>query len=452
MDKDEHKSNNPDRHSNMVNDKKVGVIGVWHLGAVYSACMAELGYQVIGIDDDINRVNNLNLGIPPVFEPGLKELISSNIERRRLTYTTNIKTIEDYSYVMITFDTPVNENDDVDLSSIIDSCRKLSANLKNGTTIIVSSQVPVGTCDYINLVIKQLNPVIEFDIAYCPENLRLGKAIDYFMKPDRIVIGADKTFTLDTVEEFLSVIAAPKLRMDLRSAEMTKHALNAFIATSISFANEIANLCDEVGADAMSVASALKSDSRIGQGVPLHPGLAFSGGTLARDLKILTKLGKDNNYDTSLINGVLEVNRRQNSLVTKKLRKIFGMVSGLTVGVLGLTYKAGTSTLRRSASLEIIEELTANQITVKAYDPKADPEEVRLHKNFEFLPDPYTVAKDSDALVILTDWTEFVNLDFDLIKALMKKPVIIDGKNLLNSQMLIQKGFIYSGVGRGKTS
>jgi UDPglucose 6-dehydrogenase len=452
MDKDDHTSNNPDRFSNMVDDKKVGVIGIWHLGAVYSACMAELGYQVIGIDDDIDRVNNLNLGIPPVFEPGLKELITSNIERRRLTYTTDLKTIENCSYVMITFDTPVNENDDVDLSSIIDSCRKMSTNLKNGTMIIISSQVPVGTCDYIKSIIKQVNPAIEFDIAYCPENLRLGKAIDYFMKPDRIVIGADNIASLDRVEEFLSVITAPKLRMDLRSAEMTKHALNAFLATSISFANEIANLCDEVGADAVSVSNALKSDSRIGPGVPLHPGLAFSGGTLARDLKILAKLGKDNNYDTSLINGILEVNRRQNSLVIKKLRKIFGKLSGLTVGILGLTYKAGTSTLRRSASLEIIEELTANQITVKAYDPKANPEEVRLHKNFEFLPDPYTVAKGSDALVILTDWTEFVNLDFDLIKAIMKKPVIIDGKNLLNSQMLIQKGFIYSGVGRGKTS
>ncbi len=452
MDKDDLTSNNSDELISTADDKKVGVIGIWHLGSVYSACLAELGYQVIGIDDDIDRVNNLNLGIPPVFEPGLKELILSNIERRRLTYTTDIKTIENCAHVMITFDTPVDENDDVDLSSILDACRKMSTNLNNGTMIIISSQVPVGTCDYIKSTIKLVNSSIELEIAYCPENLRLGKAIDYFMKPDRIVIGADNIESLDRVEKFFNIIAAPKLRMDLRSAEMTKHALNAFLATSISFANEIANLCDEAGADAVSVISALKSDSRIGQGVPLHPGLAFSGGTLARDLKILAKLGNDNNYDTSLINGVLEVNRRQNSLVIKKLRKIFGELSGLTVGILGLTYKAGTSTLRRSASLEIIKELTANRITIKAYDPKADPEEVRLHKNFEFLPDPYTVAKDSDALVILTEWHEFTCLDFDLIKAIMKKPVVIDAKNLLDSQMLIQKGFIYSGIGRGKTS
>ncbi len=437
---------------NRLDRTKVCVIGIWHLGSVYSACLAELGYEVIGIDDDIVRVNNLNLGIPPVLESGLNELIWTNIERRRLTYTADLKIIQDCSYVMITFDTPVDENDDVDLSPIIDCCRKISTRLKNGAMIIISSQVPVGTCDRIKSIIKQNNPAIDFDIAYCPENLRLGKAIDYFMKPDRIVIGADKTSTLDKVEEFFSVIPALKLRMDLRSAEMAKHALNAFMATSISFANEMANLCDEVGADAVSITHALKSDSRIGQGIPLHPGLAFSGGTLARDLKILAKLGKDNNCDTSLINGVLEVNRCQNSLVIKKLRKVFDSLYGLTVGVLGLTYKAGTSTLRRSASLEIIEELTANHITVKAYDPKANPEEVRLHKNFEFLPNPYIVAIGSDALVILTDWTEFVNLDFDLIKALMKRPVIIDGKNLLNSQILIQKGFIYSGVGRGKTS
>ncbi len=435
----------------MAENNKVCIIGIWHLGAVYSTCLADLGYRVTGGDPDKKRVNDLNNGIPPVFEPGLKELLVSNIERGRLKYTTDIaNAVKDCAYVMVTFDTPVDDNDDVDLSPVLDTCREISSNLKNGTIIIISSQVPVGTCDYIKSMIEQNNPSLDFDIAYSPENLRLGKAIEYFKKPDRIVIGADNKATLDRVESFFGVIPAPKLRMDLRTAEMTKHALNAFMATSISFANELANLCDEVGADAMKIAGALKSDVRIGPGVPLYPGLAFAGGTLARDLKILKKLGKDNEYETYLIDSVLEVNKRQNSLVIKKLKKIYSSVNGLTIGVLGLTYKAGTSTLRRSAALEIIKDLIANGAKVKAFDPKADPEEVRFHEGFEFLPDPYAVAESADALVILTEWPEFTNLDFNLIKTTMKKPVIIDGKNLLDSQKMIDKGFIYSGVGRGK--
>jgi UDPglucose 6-dehydrogenase len=430
---------------------KVCIIGIWHLGAVYSACLADLGYQVVGVDPDKPKVNDLNNGIPPVFEPGLKELLISNIESGSLKYTTDTgNAVKGCSYVMVTFDTPVDDNDDVDLSPVLNACREISSKLNDGTTIIISSQVPVGTCDYIKSMIKQSNPSLDFDIAYCPENLRLGKAIEYFKKPDRIVIGADNNETLDRVESFFSVIPAPKLRMDIRTAEMTKHALNAFMATSISFANEIANLCDEVGADAMKIARALKSDVRIGPGVPLYPGLAFAGGTLARDLKILKKLGNDYEYEMPLINSVLEINQRQNSLVIKKLRKIYGSVNGLTIGILGLTYKAGTSTLRRSAALEIIKDLTVNGAKVKAFDPRVDLVELSLHKSFEFLPDPYAVAKDADALVILTEWPEFTNLDFDLIKATMKKPVIIDGKNLLDSQQLIDMGFIYSGVGRGR--
>jgi len=230
---------------------------------------------------------------------------------------------------------------------------------------------------------------------------------------------------------------------------MTKHAINAFLATCISFANEMANLCDELGADALKMAEALKSEARIGPKLPLLPGLAFAGGTLARDLKILKNLGESSNYETPLINGVLTINQRQNELVVRKIQKIYGSVKNLTVGILGLTYKAGTSTLRRSAALEIIKDLTSEGATIRAYDPKADLKEVRLHKEFEFCTDPYVVAKNSDALVIVTDWPEFKNLDFDLIKSSMKKPVLIDAKNMLYDKELANKGFIYSGVGTG---
>lgn len=434
----------------MQRNNNVGVIGIWHLGSVVSACLADLGYFVVGMDSDPKKVENLNNGVPALFEPGLDDLLISNLRSKRLSYTTDLShAVKGCSYVVITFDTPVSEKDEIDLSEISATCKELAQHLEKGATIIVSSQVPVGTCEQIRAIIKQSNPALDFDIAYSPENLRLGQAIERFKRPDRIVVGADSPATLDKVERLFEVIPAPKLRMSLRSAEMTKHAINVLLATCISFANEIASLCDEVGADALKVAEALGSDERIGQQLPLKPGLAFAGGTLARDLKILQSLGDRFGSETYLIDGVLKVNEQQNKQVLRKLGKIYGSVKNLTIGVLGLTYKAGTSTLRRSAALEIIKDLVDNGATVRAYDPKADLEEIRAHKEFKFCTNPYEVSKDSDALVIVTDWPEFRELDFDFIKSVMRRPVLIDAKNMLDSESLIAEGFVYSGIGRG---
>jgi UDPglucose 6-dehydrogenase len=428
----------------------VCVIGIWHLGAVYSACLADLGYRVVGVDRDAKKVAELNKGIPPLFEPGLQELLTNNIKSKRLSYTTDLShSVKGARYVLITFDTPVNDQDEIDLSEIFDTANGLAGCLGNNTVIIVSSQVPVGTCEEIKSLIKKKSPALDIDIAYSPENLRLGQAIDCFKRPERIVIGANSNATLDRVEALLSIVKAPILRMNLRSAEMTKHALNAFLATSISFGNEIANLCDEVGADALKVATALRLDERIGQNARLLPGLGFAGGTLARDLKVLKNLGNKFGYETHLINGVLKVNEQQNKLVVRKLNKVYGSIKGLTIGILGLTYKAGTSTLRRSAALEIIKDLITEGAMVKAYDPKADRAEIQQHKEFEFCSDPYALAKGADALVIVTEWPEFKKLDFDLIKSVMKKPVLIDTKNMLDDEQIRGNGFIYLGVGRG---
>ena len=430
---------------------KVCVVGLWHQGCVVSACLAGLGYLVMGVDKDLKRVKDLNNGVLPIFEPGLKELLIANINSKRLSYTTDLSYgLKDAGYVLIAFDTPVDENDEVDLSEIFATSIDLAKHLEKGSIIIVSSQVPVGTCEQIKSMIKQNNPALDFDIAYSPENMRLGQAIERFKNPDRLVIGADSSATLDKVERFFNVISGPKLRMNLRTAEMTKHVLNAFLATSISFANEMANLCDGLGADALKIAEALKSESRIGSKLPLLPGLGFAGGTLARDLKILKNLGNSFGYETHLSNGVLTVNQQQNRLVVRKLQKIYGSLKGLTVGILGLTYKAGTSTLRRSAALEIISDLTHNGAIVKAFDPKASLEEVQEHQEFEFCADPYVVAKGADVIVIVTDWPEFNNLDFDLIKSVMKNPVLIDTRNMLDAEQLITKGFRYFGVGRGQ--
>ncbi len=431
--------------------EKVCVIGIWHLGAVYSACLADLGYQVIGVDEDAKRIAELNKGIPPLFEPGLQELITSNIKSKRLTYTTDLNyAVKGASYVLITFDTPVNDQDEIDLSEIFDTAGRLAGCIENNSIILVSSQVPVGTCEEIKTIIKKQTPALDIDIAYSPENLRLGQAIDCFKKPERIVIGADNSATLDKAETLFSVVKAPVLKMNLRSAEMTKHALNAFLATSISFGNEIANICDEVGADALEVVTALRTEGRIGGKIPLFPGLGFAGGTLARDLKVLKNIGREKGYETLLIDSVFAVNQRQNGVVVRKLERIYGSVKGLTIGILGLTYKPGTSTLRRSAALEIIKQLVDRGAKVRAYDPKADMNEVHEHIEFEFCTDVSTVAIDSDALVLITEWPEFKELDYARLKHIMKKPVLIDTKNLLDSQQMSAKGFSYFGIGRGK--
>jgi len=430
---------------------EVCVVGIWHLGSVVSVCLADLGYEVVGVDKDPETVIALNNGIPPILEPGLEELLRAHLGSKRLSYDTDLSyALQNASYVLITFDASVDENDEIDLSPVFDTSTELSKYLKNGSLVIVNSQVPVGTCQQIKSIIKQSNPSLDFDVVYSPENLRLGQAIECFKNPRRIVIGADSDTALDRVEAFYNVITAPKLRMNLETAEMTKHALNALLATSISFANEIGNLCDETGADAIKIAEALHSDERIGGKLPLLPGLGFAGGTLARDLKVLKNLGENSKCETFLINSVLKVNEQQNNLVARKLQKIYGSVNNLMVGILGLTYKAGTSTLRRSAALEIIKDLIQDGAVVRAYDPKASLEEIRQHREFEFCSDPYMAIRGTDALVILTDWPEFRNLDFDSIKAIMKKPVIIDAKNILDDKKMAEIGFVYFGVGRGQ--
>ena len=435
----------------MTPKSKVCVIGIWHLGMVASACLADLGYVVVGVDKDSEKVQGLNRGIPVLFEPGIEELLVKNIGAKRLSYTTDLsQALKGAQYALITYDTPVNDRDEVDLSELLATASQLARCLDNGSTIIVSSQVPVGTCEQIEGIIRQANPALEFDIAYSPENLRLGQAIHRFQNPQAIVIGANSPSTLNKVKQFFGPIKATKLTMDLRSAEMTKHALNTFLATSISFINEIANLCDGVGADALKVAEALRFDERIGPKAMLSPGLGFAGGTLARDLKVLKNLGSRLEYEAYLIDAVLKVNERQNRQVVQRLQSFVGSLKDSTIGVLGLTYKAGTSTLRRSSALEIIGELVAKGARVKAYDPHADPGEVKLHHEFEFCADAYEAARDNDAMVIVTEWPEFKELDFPLIKSLMRKPVIFDTKNMLDSERMNELGFLYWGIGRGK--
>ncbi|OGO03657.1 MAG: hypothetical protein A2Y91_04955 [Chloroflexi bacterium RBG_13_54_8] len=431
-------------------EQEVCVLGIWHLGAIYSSCLANLGCNVVGVDPDHNKVEALNKGIPPLYEPGLDELMAKNIREKRLRYTTDLKgALSKARYAVVTYDTPVNDQDEVDLSEIYRLGYEFATCLCQDTTVIFSSQVPVGTCEKIASTIKERNPSLRFGMAYIPENLRLGQAIECFLHPDMLVIGADSAATMESVERLFQPIKAPRVKVNLRTAEMTKHAINTYLATCISYINEIANVCDEVSADAMKVAEALRLDSRVSPKAPLFPGLGFAGGTLARDLKVLLHLGEVHDCSTPLVRAVLNVNEQQKGIVIRKLRKIYGSLKGLEVGVLGLTYKPGTSTLRRSASVEIIRALEVEEAKVKVYDPKADAEDLKHYGIFDRCPTPYAAAEGSQALVLITPWPDFKELDFPRLRSLMQKPLLLDVQNMLDADKMEETGFLYIGIGRG---
>ena len=426
-------------------ETKICVNGLWHLGCVYVACLAALGYSVTGVDEDYEVVRNLTLGKAPLFEPGLDDLISKGISAGRLNFQTDIKTCaKGTQFVIIAYDTPVDEHDKVDLSIVMRAVDQLK-NTRLNAILIISSQVPVGTCEQIE---KALSGSALMGVAYVPENLRLGQAIERFMHPDMIVIGAQNERVIAKVKELYSPINTKIIEMDLPSAEMTKHALNSYLATSISLANEIGNVCDLVGADGLKVAAALRADSRIGHKALVRPGLGFAGGTLARDLRILQDAGGKYEYETSLIDSVLIVNERQNNSVVERLKRSMGRLDGKTISVLGLTYKAGTSTLRRSAALEIIKRLRDEGAVVKAYDPRVSMSEGRA-LGIDVFADPYSACEMSEALVIVNDLPEFTNLDFARMRNVMKTPFVFDTQNLLEPSKVTASGMKYIGLGRG---
>jgi len=432
-----------------LSEVKICTIGTWHLGSVTSACLASLGYRVLGVDNDESRVADLNRAVPPLFEPGLSELVADNLSAGRLQYTTDMEAaVQDASYVMLTFDTPIDERDQVDLREIFAACERFAPYLAGGAVLVVSSQVPVGTCQELAALVRKRNPQVSSGVACLPENLRLGQAIERFLHPDMLVIGADSADTAEKVERLLGPIAAPKVNTSLRTAEMIKHAINAYLATAISFINEIANLCERVEADAIQVSQALRLDQRIGPRAPLRPGLGFAGGTLGRDLRALLKLADQHNYDGLLLNSVMAVNERQNAVVLQKLREAHGSFEGLQVGVLGITYKAGTSATRRSAAVEIAASLIAQGARVKAFDPKAVAEELPSGLTLELARDPAEAAAGCDALLILTDWPEFQDLDYGALLPSMRQPVLLDPNNLLNQDRMTEIGFRYWGMGR----
>ena len=426
------------------------VVGLWHQASVVSACLADMGHQVCGVGDDEQAVASLNAARPPVHEPKLKAILRHNLRARRLKYTTDYReALHKAEFAYIAIDTPVGSDDESDLSSIFDAARHVGQTMSGALILIVSAQVPVGTCERISTVVREENPQAVFDMAYVPEFLRLGTAVDTFRCADRFVVGADDPAVAERIAALYRPLGRPIVITNLRTAEMAKHASNAFLATSISFINEIANLCDEVGADAPQVVQIMKLDRRIGKYAFLSPGLGFAGGTLGREIQALQKLGQQHECDTPVMDAVMTVNQARARLVGQRLQRIYNSLQGLQVGILGLTYKPGTSTLRRSIALDIIRNLVTQGASLRAFDPLARLDELADLPTFESCPDPYTAAQGADALVLVTEWKGIHDLDLPRLRAAMRRPVFIDTRNILDPAQMIQVGFVYSGIGRG---
>ncbi|MEA2876300.1 MAG: UDPglucose 6-dehydrogenase [Hyphomicrobiales bacterium] len=430
---------------------KIAILGLWHQGVVGAACLAEMGHEVIGADANAEAIAKLKSGKAPLYEPGLDDLLAKGVNGGKLTFTTDVATaVRGAPFVFVMFDTPVDENDESDLSGIFSTFDAIAPALEPGAIILVTAQVPVGTCDQLLARLKKAAPDTSVTIAYQPENLRLGQAIERFKSPPLPVIGCDDPAAFDKLLTVVGPLAPKWHLVSLRTGEMIKHALNGFLGLSICFANELGNICDEVGADGKRVGEMLRLEPRVGAKAMLLPGLGFSGGTLARDMQTLRKLGKRFDLGTPLLDGAWAANETQNSLVLRKLAQAVPDLAKARVAVLGLTYKADTSTLRRSAALEVIGDLVKKGTKVNAHDPRADRQEIKAHTEFTFFEDPLAAVSGTDALVLMTPWVDYRDLDFAAVKSRMAKPYVLDTAGLWNADKLTGLGFAYDEIGRGR--
>jgi len=424
------------------------VTGIWHQGAVVSACLADLGNRVRGVCDE-KTAARLNAGQPTVYEPILPEIMVRNVELGRLRYTSDYSEgLAGAEFVYICTDTPVDANDDSDLSSIYAIAENIGQHLHADIVLCVTAQVPIGTSEDLARVVRSLAPGCECAVAYVPEFLRLGAAVDTFRQADRFVIGCNDPMVAERVAVLYQPLERPIVYTDIRSAEMAKHASNAFLAASISFINEIADLCEVLDANALEVARILKLDQRIGQQAFLNPGLGFAGGTLGREVRALQKFGSAHRMHTPLMDAVWEINAQRGQLVGRRLSALLGDLQGQQIGILGLTYKAGTSTLRRAISLDIVRDLIAKGATVKAFDPLANLAEVSDLPPMQLFRDPYQVAQSCDALVLVTEWAGIESLELRRLREPMRGDLFLDTRNLLDPGRAAEAGFRYVGIGR----
>ncbi len=425
----------------------VCVVGLWHLGSVTAACLASGGHQVVGLDFDIETIHNLQDGKAPISEPGLDDMIQSQLKEGQLQFTTDIKTaLSEAEIIWVTYDTPVDDEDRADVDFVVQRIERLLPDIMGGALVLISSQLPVGTTSRLEKNYSELYPNKPITFAYSPENLRLGKSISVFTQPDRVVVGTRSDKDRDRVTELLAPFTDRIELMSVESAEMTKHALNSFLAVSVTFANEIATLCEQVDADAKEVERGLKSEARIGPKAYLSPGGAFAGGTLARDISFLSNIGKEYGQETHLLSSVRTSNNVHKQWVQRKLQSM-GSLNGKRVAIWGLTYKAGTNTLRRSNSVELCLWLAEQNAVVQAYDPSIDRLPNDLAQKISLSKTALDALSKASILVVSTEWPEFQTITADNIDSHLEKPVIIDVNRFLVKTVGNDPRFSYIVVG-----
>jgi UDPglucose 6-dehydrogenase len=430
----------------------ISVIGTGYVGLVTGACFAEFGLHVTCMDIDAQRIERLEKGDVPFYEPGLSELVMKGLRENRLTFTTDIKkAVERALVIFIAVGTPTRSDGSADLSYVEEVGRGIAKSMTGYKVIATKSTVPVGTGEKIRQVIRtnQTSPC-RFDIISNPEFLREGSAIEDFMRPNRVVIGADSDHAIAIMKDLyrpLYLIETPIVVTDIPTAEMIKYASNAFLAVKISFINEIANLCERVHADVQVVAKAMGLDRRIGPKF-LHAGPGFGGSCFPKDVSALIQTGEKVGYEMQIARAAATVNERQRLLMVEKIQSVLGGLQGKTVGVLGISFKPNTSDLRESPALTIIERLLAGGCTVRAFDPASMDEGLKLLPKMIPCADAYEVAKGSDALILITEWNQFRNLDLEQLKGALRQPLFIDLRNVYEADRMAAAGFRYISVGR----
>ncbi|MCF6277688.1 MAG: UDP-glucose/GDP-mannose dehydrogenase family protein [Anaerolineales bacterium] len=430
--------------------KQICVVGVGYVGLVSGACFADLGNRVIALDIDEKRVENLNKGIMPIYEPGLEELVERNVRAGRLSFTTSYKeALEGTEFAFIAVGTPSGVDGDADLQYVAAAARSIAENMTEPLILINKSTVPVGTGDWVaDIVKKNQSAPVDFSVVSCPEFLREGSAIGDFMHPHRTVLGSQDIEAAEKVAHLHLPLRAPIVITNLRTAEMIKYASNAFLATKISFINEVADICEVLGADVKEVAAGMGYDKRIGP-MFLDAGLGWGGSCFPKDVKALAFMAEEKGLDPKILNKTLDVNYQRRDTVVMHVDTMLGGLKGKTIGLLGLAFKPNTDDMRDAPSIDIANALTAAGATVRGYDPVAmtvareQLPAVKMHANV------YEMAAGCDALIVVTEWNEFKQLDLDKIKETMKTPVLFDGRNIYDPARVRELGFTYRGMGRG---
>ncbi|GAB4397156.1 MAG: UDP-glucose/GDP-mannose dehydrogenase family protein [Anaerolineales bacterium] len=430
--------------------KQICVIGVGYVGLVTAACFADLGNRVIALDINEKKIEGLKRGEMPIYEPGLEELVERNVQSGRLVFTTSYEeALNGSEFVFIAVGTPSGVDGEADLQYVAAAARSVAQTMKHPLIVVNKSTVPVGTGDWVAGIVAENQPEkIPFSVVSCPEFLREGSAISDFMRPHRTVLGSLEREAAEKVAQLHLPLRAPIVITDLRTAEMIKYASNAFLATKISFINEIANICEALGADVKEVAAGMGYDARIGSQF-LEAGLGYGGSCFPKDVLALAHMATEKGRHPQLLHAVMEINADRRKQVAKRVERMLGSFNGKVIGLLGLAFKPNTDDMRDAPAVDLANAFLAGGATVRAYDPVAMSVAAASLPAVKMFADPYSMAEGCDALVVVTDWNEFKALDLEHIARLMRTPNLFDARNIYQPQIAVAAGFNYRCIGRG---